>query len=156
MTQPDLTLSQLQSLVGTEVGVSGWHRIDQALIDVFAVISGDTQFIHTDPDRAAATPFGGTIAHGFLTVALLGTMAIEAQPRLANMRMSVNYGFDRLRFVSPVPVNSDIRARFTLASLDERQPNEITVAWDVTVEIRGQDKPALIARWLNRRYLDAA
>lgn len=152
----DLTLTQMTSLVGTEVGVSAWHRIDQALIDAFAKVSGDTQFIHTDPARAAATPFCGTIAHGFLTVSLLSTMAAEAQPQLAGLRMSVNYGFDRLRFISPVPVDSDIRARFTLAALDERQPGEVTVAWDVTVEIRGQDKPALIARWLNRRYLDAA
>ncbi len=152
----DLTLTQMTSLVGTEVGVSAWHRIDQALIDAFAKVSGDTQFIHTDPARAAATPFGGTIAHGFLTVSLLSAMAAEAQPQLAGLRMSVNYGFDRLRFISPVPVDSDIRARFTLAALDERQPGEVTVAWDVTVDIRGQDKPALIARWLNRRYLDAA
>ena len=152
----DLTLTEMTSLVGTEVGVSAWHRIDQPLIDAFARVSGDTQFIHTDPARAAATPFGGTIAHGFLTVSLLSTMAAEAQPQLAGLRMSVNYGFDRLRFISPVPVDSDIRARFTLAALDERQPGEVTVAWDVTVDIRGQDKPALIARWLNRRYLDAA
>ena len=156
MTRPDLTLTQMTSLVGTEVGVSAWHRIDQALIDAFAKVSGDTQFIHVDPDRAAATPFGGTIAHGFLTVSLLSTMAAEAQPQLAGLRMSVNYGFDRLRFISPVPVDSDIRARFVLAALDERQPGEVTVAWDVTVDIKGQDKPALIARWLNRRYLDAA
>ncbi|MCF7697874.1 MaoC family dehydratase [Loktanella sp. M215] len=152
----DLTLTQMTSLVGKEVGLSAWHRIDQPLIDAFAKVSGDTQFIHTDPGRAAATPFGGTIAHGFLTVSLLSTMAAEAQPQLAGLRMSVNYGFDRLRFISPVPVDSDIRARFALAALDERQPGEVTVAWDVTVEIRGQDKPALIARWLNRRYLDAA
>jgi acyl dehydratase len=83
-------------------------------------------------------------------------MAIEAQPQLSRLRMSVNYGFDRLRFIAPVPVGSELRARFTLSALEERQPGEVSVAWDVTVEIKGQDKPALIARWLNRRYLDPA
>jgi acyl dehydratase len=156
MNRHDLTLSEMTSMVGTEVGVSAWHRIDQALINAFAQVSGDTQFIHVDPERAATSPFGGTIAHGFLTVALLSTMAIEAQPQLSRLRTSVNYGFDRLRFIAPVPVGSELRARFTLSALEERQPGEVSVAWDVTVEIKGQDKPALIARWLNRRYLDPA
>ncbi|MFZ3583464.1 MaoC family dehydratase [Loktanella sp. DJP18] len=156
MQRHDVTLAEMAALVGTEVGVSAWHRIDQVLIDAFARVSGDDQFIHVDSARAAASHFGGTIAHGFLTVSLLSTMALEAQPQLAGLRMSVNYGFDRLRFLSPVPVDSDLRGRFTLALLDERQPGEVTVAWDVTVEIRGQDKPALVAHWLNRRYLNGA
>ncbi len=156
MTQNELSLAEMKSLVGQEVGMSRWHRVDQALIDGFARVSGDDQFIHVDPVRAAETPFGGTIAHGFLTVALLSAMAKEAQPQMTGLRMSVNYGFDRLRFISPVPVDSDLRARFTLATLDEKQPGEVTVAWDVTVEIKGHQKPALVARWLNRRFLNDA
>lgn len=153
MTQNEISVADLTAMTGQEVGQSRWHRVDQAMIDAFAQVSGDHQFIHVDPARAAATPFGNTIAHGFLTVALLSAMAAEAQPQLAGLAMSVNYGFDRLRFLAPVPVDSDVRGRFTLASLEERTPGEITVAWDVTVDIKGHDKPALIARWLNRRYL---
>lgn len=156
MTRNDLSLAEMKSPVGQEVGVSRWHRVDQALIDGFARVSGDDQFIHVDPVRAAATPFGVTSAHGFLTVALLSVMATEAQPQLTGLLMSVNCGFDRLRFISPVSVGSDVRARFTLAALDEKQPGEVRVAWDVTVEIKGHEKPALIARWLNLRILDDA
>lgn len=153
MTHNDHSLSEMKSLFGQDVGVSNWHHIDQARIDGFARISGDDQFIHVDPLRSADTPFGGTIAHGFLTVSLLSAMATEAQPQISGSRMSINYGFDRLRFISPVPVGSDLRARFSLAALDEKKPNEVLVAWDVTIDIKGQKKPALIARWLNLRYL---
>ena len=153
MIQHEMSLDEMAALVGQEVGMSQWHRVDQPMIDAYAQLSGDYQFIHVDPVRAAASPFGGTIAHGFLTVALLGTMAIEAQPQLRDLRLSVNYGFDRLRFPAPVPVNSEVRGRFALASLEHRKPGEVTFAWNVTVEIKNHAKPALVARWLNRRYL---
>lgn len=153
----EMTLAQMASKVGQELGVSDWLLIDQARIDAFAEVSGDHQFIHVDPARARAeAPFGGTIAHGFLTVSVLSALASQAQPQLAGLRMSVNYGFDKLRFLTPVRAGSRIRARFTLKSLEERRPGEVTVIWDVTVEIEGKDRPALIAEWLNRRYLASA
>lgn len=153
----EMTLAEMASKVGQELGVSDWLLIDQARIDAFAEVSGDHQFIHVDPARARAeAPFGGTIAHGFLTVSVLSALASQAQPQLAGLRMSVNYGFDKLRFLTPVRAGARIRARFTLKSLEERRPGEVTVIWDVTVEIEGEDRPALIAEWLNRRYLAAA
>lgn len=145
----------LRACVGTEVGLSRWHRIDQDMIDAYARLSGDDQYIHIDPARAATTAYGGTIAHGFLTVMLLSVMAREAQPQLAGARMSVNYGFDRLRFPAPVPSGARIRGRFVLATMDEPRQGEVALGWDVTVEVEGGDRPALVARWLNRRYLDA-
>lgn len=152
-----LTVRELAAMEGREVGVSRWLTVDQPRIDGFAVLCEDDQFIHTDPERARAeTPYGGTIAHGFLTLSLLSAMAYDAQPRLAGARMSVNYGFDRVRFLAPVPAGARVRGRFALRALEERAPNEITLTWDVTVEIEGSDKPALSAIWLNRRYLEAA
>jgi acyl dehydratase len=151
-----LTVAELAALEGREVGVSRWFRVDQARIDAFAALCEDDQWIHTDPERARAeTPFGGAIAHGFLTLSLLSAIAYDAQPALKGMRMSVNYGFDRIRFLAPVPAGARIRGRFALRSVEERAPGEVTVAWDVTVEIEGAEKPALAAIWLNRRYLDA-
>ncbi len=151
-----LSLDQYRAGIGREMGVSRWFTVDQALIDAYAEISQDHQFIHTDPARAAAeTPFGGTIAHGFLTVALLSAMAYDAQPPIAGAGMSINYGFDRLRFLAPVPAGARLRGRFTLAALEERRAGEVTLHWDVTVEIEGQQRPALVARWIGRRYLTA-
>ncbi|MFC2967273.1 MaoC family dehydratase [Acidimangrovimonas pyrenivorans] len=151
----ELTPAELAGKVGQELGVSRWFTVDQARIDAFAEVSEDHQFIHVDPARAAAeTPFGGTIAHGFLTLSLLSAMAYDAQPQLKGIRMSVNYGFDRVRFLSPVPAGARIRGRFTLKSAEERVPGEVTVCWSVVVEIEGQEKPALAADWLGRRYLE--
>lgn len=149
----DLTVDQLSELVGREVGVSRWFVIDQERIDRFAAVCDDDQFIHVDPARAAETPFGGTVAHGFLTLSLLSAMAYDAQPGLAGATMSVNYGFDRVRFLAPVPAGSRVRGRFVLAAVEERRPGEVTLGWAVTVEIDGAAKPALVADWINRRYL---
>ena len=151
-----ITPHDLAARLGEEVGVSGWRRVDQAMIDRFADLCGDDQFIHVDPARAAETPFGGTVAHGFLTVSLLSVMAREALPPLAGARMGVNYGIDRLRFPAPVPAGARVRGRFALASCDLSVPGEVRLAWDATVEVEGGAKPALVARWLNRRYLEAA
>ncbi len=148
-----VTLSQLRALVGRPVGTSRWFRITQEMIDAHAETSQDRQFIHTDPVRAAETPFGTTVAHGFLTLAMLSAMAYDAQPGLEGETMSVNYGMDRLRFVAPVPAGARIRGHFTLEALEEHRPGEVTTTWGVTVEIEGRDKPALVARWLNRHYL---
>lgn len=155
-----LALDDLRALVGQETGVSDWLAVTQERIDAFADLCGDHQFIHVDPARAAETPMGGTIAHGFLTLSLLTYLAAGARPRLAGVKHSVNYGFDRIRFAAPVPAGARIRARFTLASLDEARPGEVSLAWDVVVEVEGREiagggRPALAARWLTRSYLEA-
>ncbi|GHE04972.1 nodulation protein NodN [Defluviimonas sp. 20V17] len=150
------SFDDLRARLGQEVGVSRWFVIDQARIDAFADLTEDHQYIHVDPERAAATPFGTTIAHGFLTLSMLSAMAYDAQPRLANLRMGVNYGFERVRFVSPVPVGARIRGRFVLDALEERAPDEVQLTYGVTVEVEGREKPALVAVWLGRRYLEAA
>ncbi len=153
MTTRALTVAEMASRVGEELGVSRWFTIDQPMIDAFAELCEDHQYIHVDPERARETPFGGTVAHGFLTLSLLSAMAYDAEPPLEDARMSVNYGFDRLRFVAPVPAGARVRGRFVLAGLEERAPGEVTLAWDVTVEIEGAARPAVAARWLQRWYL---
>ena len=142
------TLAELQARVGTELGVSDWARIDQAAIDSFAKLTGDTYFIHVDPERAAReTPFGGSIAHGFLTMSMLSNMAYQVCPFVAGTKTSLNYGFNRLRFVSPVPVNSRVRGRFLLKALD-LPPGRWQATWSVTIEIEGGAKPAIVAEWV--------
>lgn len=152
-----LPLARLRALVGQEVGVSHWVRVDQPMIDAFATLTGDRQFIHVDPVRAAAeAPFGGTVAHGFLSVSLLSGFAYAAQPGVAEAGWGVNYGFDRLRFLAPVPAGARLRARFVLAALDESRAGEVTLHWDATMEIEGAARPALVARWITRQYLAGA
>ena len=149
MTGSVITTEALAALTGQEVGTSDWHRIDQPMIDAFAALTQDTQFIHTDPARAADGPFGTTVAHGFLTLSLLSVMAQEAVPPLAGLRHSVNYGFDRVRFVSPVPVGKDVCAVLRLAAVDAETPGQVRLTWDVSVMIRGRVKPAIVARWIH-------
>ncbi|WP_296175337.1 MaoC family dehydratase [uncultured Brevundimonas sp.] len=145
--------SDLPSLVGQEVGLSRWITVDQARIDAFARITEDEQFIHVDPERAAATPFGGTIAHGFLTLSLASAMSYDAVAPLDGMVMGVNYGFDKLRFLAPVPAGSKVRGRFKLLSAEDKGAQDGVTRWllkhELTVEIEGADKPALIAEWLS-------
>ncbi|MGB0507760.1 MAG: MaoC family dehydratase [Pikeienuella sp.] len=148
------TLDELKADVGKELGVSRWIEVDQSRIDVFADCTIDHQFIHVDPEKAKMTPFGGTIAHGFLTLSLLSAMVFEAGPRLKGVVMGVNYGFDKIRFLSPVRAGGRVRGRFTLMELSEDKPGEITYKQAVTVEIEGSDKPALIAEWIGRVYLE--
>lgn len=149
-----LRVADLKALVGLEVGVSSWITVDQASIDAFADVTGDRQFIHVDPVRAAETPFGGAIAHGFLTLSLLSAMGVEAQPQIEGATMGINYGFDKVRFLAPVKSGSRVRGRFTLASLGQPRPDEVDVTWQATVEIEGGKRPALVAEWLNRFYLE--
>jgi acyl dehydratase len=148
MTKP----SDLPSLIGQEVGVSRWIEVDQARIDAFARITEDEQFIHVDPERAATTPFGGTIAHGFLTLSLASAMSYDAVPPLDGMVMGVNYGSDKLRFLAPVRAGSRVRGRFRLLSAEDKGSQDGVTRWllkhELTVEIEGADKPALIAEWL--------
>jgi acyl dehydratase len=142
-------------LVGTEIGVSEWHLVDQKRIDEFAEATEDWQFIHVDPERAAReTPFGSTIAHGFLTLSLLSVFAYEALPKIKGATMGVNYGFDRLRFVAPVKAGSRIRGRFMLAEATWRKPNELLSRTAVNVEIEGEKRSALVADWLGLAYFE--
>lgn len=150
----DLPVEALSGLVGKEVGVSSWHLIDQAMIDAFADVTRDHQYIHVDPAAAAKTPFGGTIAHGFLTLSLLSAMGLEAQPKIRGMTMGINYGFDRVRFLSPVKSGSRIRGRFVLKDVRAVKPGELDITWASTVEIEDESRPALSADWLNRFYLE--
>jgi len=150
------TVDQLRAMTGQQVGISRWFDMTQAMIDAHAEIVQDRQFIHIDPARAAETPFKGTIAHGFLTLGMLSAMAYDAQPGIEGAVMSVNYGLNHLRFLAPVPAGARIRARFTLNAVEERKPGEITLIWGVTVEIEGQNKPALAAEWIQRHYIEAS
>jgi acyl dehydratase len=134
--------------MGEEVGVSGWLTIDQRRIDEFAEATEDRQFIHVDPAAAARTPFGGTIAHGFLSLSMLSRMAAEAMLVPENIKMAVNYGLDRVRFIAPVKNGRRIRGRFRLDSVEEKAPGQILLRHTVTVEIEGENKPALTAQWL--------
>jgi acyl dehydratase len=144
----------LKRRVGQEIGMSAWHEISQSMIDRFADVTSDHQFIHVDPARAAAeAPFGGTIAHGFLTLSLLSVMAQEALPPIEGRVMGVNYGFDRVRFVSPVRSGARVRGRFRLAGVKERSAGEISLHHHVTVEIAGDRKPALAADWITLAVL---
>lgn len=154
---PSLPLAEFERRIGDEVGVSDWLVVDQAMVDAFANVSGDHQFIHVDPDRAAATPYGGTIAHGFLVLSLLSRLRAEAVPRIEGVAMGINYGFERVRFTAPVRTGAAIRGRFVLKELSPRSEtaDHVTyqLTWGATVDIRGEDKPALVADWLTRAVL---
>ncbi len=153
-TKPPISLDAYLAQVGQEIGVSSWFVIDQKRIDAFAEVTQDFQFIHVDVERAKReAPFGGTIAHGFLTMSMLSAMSYEVMPRVEGITMGVNYGFDKLRFISPVRAGSRIRGRFTLAEATMRKPKELQSRSSVTVEIEGEDKPALVADWLGLMYL---
>ena len=136
------------AMVGQNLGASQWHLVDQARIDAFAEATEDHQFIHVDPEQARKTPFGTTIAHGFLTTSLLSVFAYEVLPKLSDVAMGVNYGFDKLRFVSPVRSGARVRGHFTLSDARLRAPKELITRVAVSVEIEGEEKPALVADWL--------
>ena len=142
--------SQLKQYEGEELGASQWFYIDQARINAFADATLDHQFIHVDEEKAKQTPFAGTIAHGYLTVALLPHLqtSIDGLVIPSGLKMGMNYGFDKLRFMAPVKVNSRIRARAKLLSADERKPGQWLLKFEYTVDIEGEDKPALVAEWL--------
>jgi acyl dehydratase len=146
--KPRLSLAELERMVGSEIGLSPWCTIDQERIDVFADVTLDHQYIHIDPERARDSPFGGTIAHGFLSLSMLSHLAKTALPDLEGRTMGVNYGFDRIRFISPVRAGARIRGRFRLAELLRRSEREFMMRYQVSVEIEGSDKPAIAADWL--------
>lgn len=145
--------SQLAGLIGQEVGISDWIEVGQGRIDAFADATEDHQFIHVDPEAAAQTPFGGTIAHGFLTLSLLSRMTFDATPPLEGVVMGINYGFDRVRFLKPVRAGSKVRGRFKLLSAEDRGGGRWLLKHEVTVENDDDDNPALIAEWLGMQVV---
>ena len=148
MNEP-IPAGELERRVGGEIGVSRWFEIDQTRIDAFADAIDDHQFIHVDPERASRdTPFGGTIAHGFLSLSLLTAMGEGVLPRIAGEAMVINYGFDRVRFPAPVRSGARVRARFVLSEVTRRSDRELAARYTVTVEIEGGGRPALAADWI--------
>src|SRR6476660_5691801 len=145
---PFATLDEIRARIGEEIGVFSWLTVDQDRIDAFAEATEDRQFIHTDPAAAAQTPFGGTIAHGFLSLSLLSRMGSEVFLAPEGVKMALNYGLDRVRFLAPVRSGKRLRGRFKLDSVEEKAPGQILFRYTVTVEIEGEDKPALTAAWL--------
>jgi acyl dehydratase len=145
------SIGELKRLVGTEVAVSEWFALTQERIHEFAEATDDRQWIHVDEARAAKeSPYGRTVAHGFLTLSLLPHLLAQAI-EIRGARMGVNYGLNRVRFTGPVPAGSRVRARFTLAACEDI-PQGVQTTWTVTVEREGEPKPVLVAEWLTRRY----
>ena len=150
---PVATLDEIRAKVGSEIGVSPWILIDQQSINTFADVTGDHQFIHVDPAAAAQTPFGGTVAHGFLTLSLLSQMAASVMYVPDNLKMVVNYGFEKVRFIAPVRSGRRVRGRFTLARMEEKKPGQWQFLHAVTVEIEDEERPALQADWIGLIFI---
>ncbi|GAA0735243.1 MaoC family dehydratase [Sphingomonas japonica] len=148
-----IAIETLADRIGQE-RVSGWMTVSQAMIDQFASATHDHQFIHVDPERAAASPFGGTIAHGFLTLSLASALAADTdQPPITGLKMGVNYGANRLRFLAPVRSGKRVRGRFKLLSIEEKRPGQWQQVNEVTIEIEGEETPALIAEWITQLFV---
>lgn len=146
--QRQISLADVPALVGQELGISKWITVDQAMIDAFATATDDHQFIHTDPERAKAeTPYGGTIAHGFLTISLLSAMNYDCLPVIREQTMGINYGFEKIRLMAPVKSGKRVRGHFTLAAARFRGAGMLMTTYDVQVEIEDETKPALTATW---------
>jgi acyl dehydratase len=149
MLSPDAA----KALIGTDLGASDWYRIDQEMVNRFADLTNDHQFIHVNPEAAKMTPFGGTIVHGFFTLSMLAGLQPEGAIVLEGIKMGVNYGCDRIRFLEPVPVGSRIRARHKLKAVDDKGGGRWLLTSEVTIEIEGKDKPALVADWLGMQFV---
>ena len=146
----------MEAQIGQEVGVSNWITVDQPMINQFAYTTHDDQWIHVNPEQAAQeTPFGGTIAHGFLTLSLASRFAYDCFDMAPGQVMGINYGFNRLRFLSPVGANSRLRGRFVLTGLTQRNETDLLRETKLTIEIEGQDTPALVADWLGLAVFEA-
>ena len=143
-----VSAKELREMAGEDLGVSRWLEVDQDLIDGFANVTDDHQFIHTDPKAAAQTPFGSTIAHGFLTLSLVVPLLYELAVFPENMVMGINYGMNNLRFLNPVKVDTRIRLHVSIVDVTEKSPGRLLVNHDVRVEIEGEAKPALVGEFL--------
>ena len=150
-----ITPQELQTKVGEHLGTSDWVLVDQEMINKFADATGDHQFIHIDPERAKQTPFGTTIAHGFLTLSLLPLLSAKNpdMPRLDGVKMGVNYGGNKTRFISPVRSGKRIRGHWKLLEMVEKRPGQWQQTNEITIEIEGEEKPALIAEWISQFFV---
>ena len=149
-----ITVEEMKGRIGQET-VSDWVEVTQDMIDKFADATGDHQFIHVNPEAAKMTPFGGTIAHGFLTLSLMPLLSskVPDAPRIGGVKMGVNYGGNKVRFLTPVRSGSKVRGRFKLVEFDEKRPGQYQQTNEFTVEIEGQEKPAMIAEWISQIFV---
>jgi acyl dehydratase len=148
-----MNLEDLKAKIGQPLGTSEWLTVDQAMIDAFADATGDHQFIHVNPEMAKMTPFGGTIAHGFLALSLIPVLTEKSDiARPEGLKMAMNYGGNRVRFLQPVRSGKRVRAHFKLAGFVEKRPGQWLQTAEVTLEIEGEDKPAYVAEWLSLLY----
>jgi acyl dehydratase len=151
---PTVSIDELKARVGQPIGTSQWLTVSQEMIDKFADATGDHQFIHVDPEKAKLTPFGTTIAHGFLSLSLMPVLTQKADlPRLDGIKMGVNYGGNKTRFLAPVRSGKRVRGHFKLLELDEKRPGQWQQTVEYTLEIEGEDKPALIAEWISQFFV---
>ena len=151
---PIVSKEELFGMVGQHVGTSEWMLIDQDRVNKFAEATGDFQFIHVDPERAKLTPFGGPIAHGFLSLSLLPVLTAQADlPRLDDVKMGVNYGGNKTRFIAPVKVGKRVRGHFKMLELEEKRPGQFQQTMEFTLEIEGEEKPALMAEWITQFFV---
>jgi acyl dehydratase len=149
-----MTPQEMQARIGEMIGTSEWLLIDQAMIDKFADATGDHQFIHVNPEMAKMTPFGGTIAHGFLTLSLIPVLIEKSDiERPAGIKMAMNYGGNRVRFINPVRSGKKVRAHFKLVGLEEKRPGQWQQTVEITLEIEGEEKPGYVAEWITMLYL---
>jgi len=150
---PSITREELPTRIGTKLETTEWHTVDQTQIQLFADGTLDQQYIHTDPELAAKTPFGSTIAHGFLSLSMLAYFAESFGVEIEGVYMGINYGFNKVRFITPVKVDSRIRCNATLIDAVEKNPGQFMITFNVEIEIEGEDKPALIAEWITMQMV---
>ena len=148
-----MTLDEVRSFTGQEIGVSDWFTIDQARINPFADLTEDHMFLHVNPDAAKMTPFGGTIAHGLLTLSMMPVMAYQAVPGVSGTKMGVNYGYNKVRFMAPVKSGKRIRGRFTVKGVEEQSGGRMQIIHDASIEIEGESKPARAAEWITMVWM---
>ena len=149
-----MTPQEVQAQVGQQIGTSEWVEMSQDRINMFAEATGDHQFIHIDPDKAKLTPFGGTIAHGFLTLSMIPYLSANSDlPRVDGVKMGVNYGGNKTRFINPVRSGKRIRGHWKLLELVEKRPGQWQQTHEITIEIEGEDKPALITEWIMQFFV---
>lgn len=148
-----MTLDEIKAFTGKEIGVSEWFEIDQSRINQFADITEDHMFLHVNPEMARQTPFGSTIAHGLLTLSMMPVMSYQAVPGVSGTRMGVNYGYNKVRFMAPVKCGKRIRGRFAVKSVTDMGDGRVQLSHDATIEIEGEDKPALAAEWVTMVWM---
>ncbi|HET6470875.1 MAG TPA: MaoC family dehydratase [Pseudomonadales bacterium] len=148
-----MSLDEIKTYVGKEIGVSDWFELDQQRVNAFADLTEDHMFLHVNPEAAKATPFGGTIAHGLLTLSMMPVMAYQAMPGVSGTKMGVNYGYNKVRFMAPVKSGKRIRGRFGVKAVEPQSGGRMQIVHDVTIEIEGEPKPALAAEWITMVWM---